>query len=97
MYHDPGHPDLILADFEARLLAGQEGKDDPAEAHMNWFKRVASLWTAVSVTVAGVALWLSDAHWAAVVLALVTLTAVAARVAPLRRERRPAPPSPDMS
>ncbi len=97
MYHEPGHPDLILADFEASLLAGREGKDDPAEAHMNWFKRVVSLWTAVSVTVAGAALWLSDALLAALVLALVTLTAVAARVALLRRDRRAAPPSPDMS
>lgn len=98
MYGGGSQGDRIFADFQARrLAAGQPVEYDRAEAHMVWFRRVVLAWTAITVLLAALALWLVGDLAAAAAVASGTVVAVVVGVRLLRRDRRSELQPPDMS
>ena len=63
---DPGRKDLILADFQAKLLAGGRQDPDPVEERMVRSNRMIIRWAVVAVLVASVLTWFFEAEIAAI-------------------------------
>jgi Flp pilus assembly protein TadB len=75
---DPGRKDLILADFQAKLLAGGAQHPDPVEERMNRIFRWIVLWAVLETLVAAVLAWFFDAEVAAIGLVALILVALLA-------------------
>ena len=76
-----GQSDSRLADFQAKLLQrGQPPRSDPAEEHMNNVMRLVLRWAVALVLIAGASLWLGGLMLSVIVVAGVTLCALAVPV-----------------
>lgn len=77
MFSQPGRGDLILAEFQAKLLAGEAEYPDPVEKRMVRVKRLIWRWALLVILVAGMLGWLFDVEIAAIGSIAVILFALA--------------------
>jgi hypothetical protein len=75
----PGHGDLVLAEFQAKLLADSNARFDPVEEHMQLVTRFTFRWAGLLILVVGTLLWtigLDAALIPAVAMSLVALAVI---------------------
>ena len=66
MFYQPGHGDVSLAEFQAKLLTnGQPPYPDPAEERLRRITRVIWRWVVIALLVAAILGWIFDVNVAA--------------------------------